>query len=525
MRFFKVLGVVALALLITGTVYAETQSVKVSGDLTIRGIYRNAYDYRGSVPESAAVAAGVAQNIVRTGRSADGGGMLGTGVYGPTQSFFMSTAEIQVDAELTDCVSTCIRILNERDWNVRNLNVQSNQSLVPNGFGQYNTDDGAFDVQLDLAYVTLKDFIYSPLTVTIGRQDLWFGKGFIVGSNHVWNNAWDIRTDTAGNVIEKLHAPEYTSMTAFDSIKAVLDYDPWTITGIYSKIMENTINGDDDVDLWGANIGYKFDCYKAEAELYCFSKIDHGIQQWNSKANNDVYTVGVRGSLDPVDSVTVALEGAFQGGKYVGETNSQGNMTRAAWACDVSGEYRMNPDQFCWKPKMGVEYILYSGDTSVSNPHERRGTYTGWDPMFRGKFDSAIREFVGSYYASYDYLVRGDYLYSSPDASFTNQQQLIFSGSIQPTDSLTIKANYNLFWLCNKIESRNQVNAATQAGYILEGWQAGFIGQELDMQYIWDYTEDVSFGLLTGWFFPGQQVYKNANKTATDIVGTVKVSF
>ncbi len=505
MKFLRILAVLAVAVLVAGSALAETQSVKVSGDLTVRGIGRSGYELRGSVPEV---------DINRTGLSAD------TGVYGPNQSFFMSTAEIQVDAELTDCVSTCIRLLNERDWNVRSKDASSGLALTPNGWGEYGTDGRTFDIELDLAYVTLKDFVYSPLTLTIGRQDLWFGKGFIVGSNHVFNNAWNnyFATNNIAGVatpnINRLQAPEYTSKTAFDSIKAVLDYDPWTVTGMYSKIMEDAVNLDDDIDLWGINVGYKFDCYKAEAETYWFAKIDHSVSQWNSKANNDVHTIGIRGSMDPLEPITIAAEGAWQFGKYMGERNSQGNMSRQAWAMDISGEYRL-PEQFCWKPKMGIEYIIYSGDEQVNNPHERRGVFTGWDPMFRGKFDSAIREFVGTYYTTYDYQTRGDQLYSAPDASFTNQQQLIFSASIQPTDSLTIKGNYNLFWLCSGIQRSIATN----------DYQEGYIGSEFDMQYVWDYTEDVSFGLLTGWFFPSHQVYKNADKTATDIVGSVKVSF
>jgi len=57
-----------------------------------------------------------------------------------------------------------------------------------------------------------------------------------------------------------------------------------------------------------------------------------------------------------------------------------------------------------------------------------------------------------------------------------------------------------------------------------------FIGQEVDLELTWDYTEDVSFGLLAAWFFPGTGsggVYANSesNNTATDVVGTMKLSF
>jgi len=56
--------------------------------------------------------------------------------------------------------------------------------------------------------------------------------------------------------------------------------------------------------------------------------------------------------------------------------------------------------------------------------------------------------------------------------------------------------------------------------------RGGFIGNEVDLQAIWDYTEDVSFGLLAGWFMPNGDVYYGGNDTiASDVVGTVKVSF
>ena len=53
----------------------------------------------------------------------------------------------------------------------------------------------------------------------------------------------------------------------------------------------------------------------------------------------------------------------------------------------------------------------------------------------------------------------------------------------------------------------------------------GFVGQELDLSANWDYTEDVSFGLLAGWFIPGEVYYDGKADPATDLVGSVKVSF
>jgi hypothetical protein len=528
MKFFRIAMVLAIALCLAGSVYAETQSVKVSGDLTVRGIWRGDYDYRSATPASDPARTGMTRDTGGMNGVASpgaGGGTIAGGYYGASQSWWMSQAEVQVDAELTDNVSTVIRILNQRDWNVQNKNIVAGQDLRPNGLGGYVPQTDEFEVQLDLAYVTLKNFVYCPLTVTIGRQDLWFGKGFIIGSNQINNNWIDLQG--ANNNI--LHAPEYTSMNAFDSIKAVLDYDPWTITGVWANIWNNTVGEADGIDLWGINVGYKFDCYKAEAEAYWFYKRDNSIEQWrtNMWGNSNVHTFGIRGSMDPIECVTLSGEVAVQAGAYTANTLQLATRERAAWALDVAAEYRGLMDCWAWKPKAGIEYILYSGNKDDENlANNNTNAYTGWDRMFRGKYDSAIREWVGTYYASYDYGPRSNSLPSCADASFTNQSQLIFSGSLQPMDCLTLKGNWNLFWTVEDYVTWPNV-PAQQAGSFSQGQKrGGLIGNELDVQAIWDYTEDVSFGLLMGWFMPnGDVYYAGNNDTASDIVGTVKVSF
>lgn len=497
MKFMKVMLVIAVALCLAGTVYAETQSVKVSGDLTMRGIYRDQYNYLGSADYN-------------------GPGANRTGDNRSNQEWIMSVAEIQIDADLTDNVQTVIRLVNQRDWNVYDKSINSTAALVPNGLGGYTTDNSQFEVDVDLAYVTLKDFIYSPLTLTIGRQDLWFGKGFIVGSNlqnpgiHNLTGAPNQINGTTGN----LSAPEYTAMTAFDSIKAVLDYDPWTITAVYANINTGAIQDSHGTNLWGVNVGYKFDSYKAEMEGYWFWKQDSMVDVWSNIKNqtNEVHTFGLRGSFDPIDVVTLAGEMAYQGGTYVGSRLQANDRSRGAWALDASAEFRYFTDKFSWKPKLGAEFIWYSGENSMGNDAAAQGAYRGWDPMYRGKFDSAIREFVGRFYTSGQYGANSDQLISCPDASFTNQFQMIFLGSIQPMESLNVKANYNLFW---NQERYNASNAKSQ----------GWVGQELDIQATWDYTEDVSFGLLAGLYMPGEVYTNGMDHTATDLVGTVKVSF
>lgn len=508
MKFLRVLCVLALALCVTASVYAETQSVKVSGDLTMRGIYRNQYDLLSSEVETLGSAVAGTNGV--------------SSKSGTEQSFLMSVAAIQVDADLTDNVQTVIRVLNQRDWNVTDRANSSTfvagvvpalQSITP------ADNPNEFNILLDLAYVQLKDFIYAPLTLTIGRQDLWFGKGFIVGANQ--QNPGAMPSPQGSNIPNRfaglygnLAAPEYTAVNSFDAVKAVLDYDPWTITGIYSKIYGGATQMTDDIDLYGLNAGYKFNAYNAEAEGYWFYKKDESLAKMNNvKGGNDVYTIGARGSLDPISWITLNGEVAWQGGQYIGSLMSTATRDRNAWALDVGGEARYFTDKCSWKPKFGAEYIYYSGDKTEGDASLGNvgGTYTGWDPMYRGKFDSAIREFVGKFYQTARYPADLRKTIPCADASYTNQHQVMFTGSLQPVESVTLKANYNLFW------NADRYTAAERSG--------GWIGSEIDLQANWDYTEDVSFGLLAGWFVPGEVYYGGNDSVATDVVGTVKVSF
>ena len=449
-KFFKVFCVFALAVFFVTPAFAEVQNVKISGDLTARVISRDDLDL-----------------------DKDDAGVGGDDV----QNFFMSTAEIQIDADLTDNVSTKISFVNQRDWD--DISGAATEGVT--------TD---FDVLLDLASVTLKEMIYSPLTVTIGRQDLWYGNGFIVGSKLRNNNG-------------AITATEYTALTGFDAITATIDLDPWTIDAVYALSEENLIASSDDVTLLGLNAGYEFNSYNAEAEAYVFQKTD--VSQENPVREDErIITLGLRGSMEPIANLTLAAEGAVQYGRYSNAASS--SRVRDGMAADVSAKYAFA--DLSWKPTLALEYIYYSGEKDDGTG--RMGNdYEGWDPMYRGKFDTAIREFQNLYYIT---AQRGDaagVTALDSDSGVTNQHQFLVIGSIKPTDTLTVDGRFAFFTFAEKPRSD----------------RGDEIGTELDLILTYDYTEDVSLGLLTAWFFPGDYWIDGQDDTATDIVGSVKVSF
>ena len=501
MKLFRIMLVVALVFAVSAVAYAETQSVKVSGDIALRGFARHNYAVE------------------------SGGAVETNGAFESTQwaTYLQSTAEVQVDADLTDNVSGVIRLVNQRVWGDGNYYSDATTNGVTHApfassiTGRANGTPGqanAFDVLVDLAYIELKEFLYSPLTIRVGRQDLWFGKGFIVGANLY-------------DPTNALFAPEYTAIRSFDAIRATLDYDPWTIDAVYAKIRERAASSDDDINLMGVNVGYVFDDYNAEAEAYYWLKKDRnpgsgtvtsvamtgmptGINTTGT-TNNDVHTLGLRGSFDPIEDWTIAVEGALQYGGYIGVQNQADARSRVgAWALDAMVEYRGLQEEYAWRPVFAAEYIVYSGEQDLGNTAQtNNGVYTGWDPVYRGKFDTAIREFQNVFYRTAQP--------SSP--SFTNQHQVLVRGSIEPTDDITVEGQWGVFWLYSEFALNNYPTNPQE--------RDTYVGQEFDLKVTWDYTEDVTFGLLSAWFVPGDHFSEGQGwkGTVTDVVGTVKLSF
>src|SRR3989338_9020467 len=164
MKHLRALFVLALVVGFAVPAFAETQNVKVSGSLDAYWIYRVNFDLKdnndsGAIPVGSAVP--------------DSGGTTNlTGHSSEADDYFMSITQIEVSADLTDNVSTVINLVNQRDWNA--------DDFVAGDTATTNTTPSEFDIILDLAYVQMKEIFYSPLTLTIGRQDLWFGRWFII---------------------------------------------------------------------------------------------------------------------------------------------------------------------------------------------------------------------------------------------------------------------------------------------------------------------------------------------------------
>jgi hypothetical protein len=446
----KLLLVVALVALIAAPAFAAVQNVKVSGNITSTLILDKFGD-----------------------EDLDNQDVRGSDVLAQTQ--------LNVEADLTDNVSTKIGLINERVWGSTADDVDGDgDALVPTT--QTNVD-------LETAYVTMKEFLYSPLTVTVGRQPLVYGNSLIIASNNSVTNL-GVYNDLSkrGN---------------FDAIKAVLNFDPVTVDLFASRIhngealgvskndVTNLEANNDNENLFGINASTKLgDKMSTVLEGYLFARIDDTIKDdlaADPVKSDTTYVPGLRVSINPAEGLALQLEGAYQFGHVNTGTDQQ---TRDAYAFQGMVSFAV-PGMKDLSPVLSAEFKYLSGNKQTQD-NQKYGK--DWDPMFEHQDNGRIFNVLG--------------------LADSNVKLVKLSAQITPLADVTTALSWYGIWDAAKY--RDIPDSQNSSMYE---------GSELDADITYAYTEDVKLGLSAGVFMTGKAYMPDENKNATQILTSVSVAF
>jgi len=437
--------------------YAEVQNVKVSGDMTMMGISRSYFN-------------------------SDAVGVAAVNKSDDKESHAASIIRLRIDADLTENVSTTLRLLNERDW--------SQEAGTSN------------DIVIDLANVTLKEFLYSPLTLTLGRQELHFGNDFIVGDP-------DTNQFSSGT---SLTDQDLSSKKAFDAVRATLDYDPLVIDIIWAKIDENTVVGarapgnreKDDEDLWGINARYDVGGnWNTIGELYFFRKTDRSDPVLLLHKEKEVInTIGVRTEMMPKERLMLQGEVAFQNGHRL-ETINNSLVNHQAWACQGIATYAYDMK---YNPVVTAMYSFYSGDPDRSSVAQDINSSRSWDPMYENQTAGHIANIM---------------------IAPSNLHVYDLRGTITPLEDISLTLDLSWYQFAKPYSQGDVIQTRTPNGGAATHTMTGndHAGSEVDVILTYDYTEDVQLSLLGGMFFPGDAFDSGDVANTREVIATVKVSF
>jgi len=479
----KRIVIVALMLLlgVSMAAFAETQNIKVSGDIETMTVFRDHFSLSGK------------NNPYST-----------TAYYrGTSDDIWLTIARLRVDADLTDNVSATVRLIAEWLWGT-----EDNGSSA----AWLGTQDSNTEVDIDLAYVTLKEFLYCPLTLVVGRQELHYGNDMIIGDPDT--NRWSIKGNIPGDLSKR---------KAFNAVRAILDYNPLTIDLVYAKINSGWYWNwqgervgdlkDNDTDLYGTNAKYQFGKWNTVLEGYywyrrigprAFYPSGPGLPPASGAYKADsLHTLGARVSLEPIENLLYQLEFAVQKGRAnidAGFAAGTHVVDRRAWALETMLTYNWKKAKYT--PSASVLYAYFTGDSDQWTSLNTDRTQA-WDPMFENQ--------------TFGHIANALFPQS-------NVQLLGLQGSMKPREDITLKGEYYYYWFAKKPTA-----GTWYIGYYLfDGVQMDNkkqLGSELDLTATYDYTEDVQFNLLTGIFWPGAAFADQSSRTATEVIGSVKVIF
>ena len=456
---------------VAGPAFASVQNIKVSGEIDNTWLVRDQFD-------------------------------LGTRSAGENyyQNLIFTQSHLHVDADLTDNVSTTLGLINERAWG--------------------DDVDATNDMDIHLAYVTLREMLYSPLTVIIGRQAFAYGNSFVMDATGTNNN---VASGGLNSVAE-----DFTQRTKLDSVRLVFDYNPLTVDVVAGKVTNGNLLGtglqDDDVDLFGTNANWQLgDQWNSVVEGYFWAKIDQSTKSAGvGKHADTVYMPGVHVSTSPIKGLNLQGEVAIQRGNKAETggvlTTNDDNVARQAQAAQLVANYMLPFEQTeKWSPVLTGVYTYVSGDNDVNE--EVNGTtpgtkarYTAWDPMFENQSGGTI------YNTLFD---------------LTNAHILTAKAAVKPIEDVTATLQWDSISLDRELSDGDfngnadlltlrQPDGGTAAARTTS--KKG-LGNEYGLGLVYDYTEDVQFGAKYSIFKPGRAFHKDNRERASQYIVNANVKF
>ena len=319
------------------------------------------------------------------------------------------------------------------------------------------------EFELDLANIAIKNISGAPLSVTLGRQDLQFGDGFLI---------YDGYYDTV--------ALWLTPITSFNAVKLSFNPEPFSFDLFYAETIVESQNFEavlvdgvgfaGDRNLWGLNSNLKTK-NSGEWDLGIFFVDD------KSAINSDTVALSLRGTYETKTNPTFTLTGEIV--SEFGTTNAKNHslsttsQNREALGGHIDGTLSFNELKF--SPYLKGRYSHFPGDDPATNENE------AFDPLF---------------FKADEFGTWGGGDINSYNLSNTNERVVMTEVGLFPTETTMFRAQFYFFWLDKEVTAGSG-----------KKWS-----EELNLIFDW-YPNDIFFA---GWEFGWARPLKAAKDSFGD---------
>ncbi len=211
------------------------------------------------------------------------------------------------------------------------------------------------EIIIDLFYIKWHSRVGMPATLTLGRQNIILGEGFIVMDGHPLDGSRSIYFNAARLDLE---LSQRNKLTMFYSYQPETDDILPVIHDRKQKLIEQPEKG--------VGVCYSGNLTQVNLQGYFIRKDVSATATRPTKSV--INSVGGRLQLPTAAHLTVTAEGAYQFGKY-------GDVSRSAVGGYARIDYQTNWQLYL--PRLlSLETVCLSGDNPVTVKYE------GWEPMF-----------------------------------------------------------------------------------------------------------------------------------------------
>jgi hypothetical protein len=394
-------------------------------------------------------------------------------------SFVLQRLRLGVSVKPLDWVKIYAQGQDTREWG-------SKRPDVPFAFGS----EGHDPLDLRQAYVEIADPKQCPFSLKIGRQELSYGDERLVGAFD-WNNfsrtfdAVKLRwADTKRQWSVDLfagHVVPVTEIGPASNNHLHFNECDWsdTLAGLYAS---TTVLAPQTTDFYVLyrNKQDSNPTYTGISGSLTNRAIAYDIEQ-------EIWTLGVRVKSLPgkIGGFDYEAEAALQLGAVAGATT----LDHEAFAVHLAGGYTWK--KLGWKPRLGLEYNVASGDTDPTD---------GQSESFMNLFPTNHK-----FYGYMDFFAWKNIHNAALSLKFTPYQdpKLAFR-------NVTVQLDGHAFWLYTNDDAWYRANAVTRVRPITPGANP-FVGTELDLTV--GFTPYKWLKLQGGYshFFAGDYVRQTAS--------------
>jgi hypothetical protein len=348
------------------------------------------------------------------------------------------------------------------------------------GTTEHGVNHGDTSVYLAAGYVTLKEMFGQPFTLKAGAMGVKIGSGLLVA---------DPDTNQSSTGPFNFELADLSPRKAFTGFVGVWDLKPIVITGGALKITEgNVTTNSDDINAYLINVGYDLNeiGLKGIGEVY-----------WVEAAIDTapVDNFGVRVQASPIENFNIGAEVAYQRSKLAIDPNFYGAGINENGQIDGGYENGDSNTAILLNAGFAMPDVVMAPSFSVDYTRLSKNWYKMMEDMTPGDIANVL----------------------FPN---TNVQCIGATLSVKPMTDVGASLRFANFSSVKALAAfGNDWNTYDMAGDQKD------LGREYDVHLTYDYTEDVQFGLMGGIFTPGKAFEPQNREDATQVIGSMKVTF